>query len=41
MSESKLEETPAEAEESEGLAEYLMNDEGGSWLWLLVPLVAR
>jgi len=32
---------PPEAEESScELAEYLMGEEGGEWVWLLAPLLA-
>jgi hypothetical protein len=41
MSEMKHEETPLEAEECNSLAEHLLGEEGGEWLWLLAPLLAR
>ena len=41
MSENKAEKTPVKAEESDSLAEYLLGEEGGEWLWLLAPLTAR
>jgi hypothetical protein len=28
-----------ESEEPDGLTEYLMGEEGGEWLWLLLPLL--
>jgi len=40
MSEIKLEETPMKAE-SDQLAEHLLGEEGGEWLWLLAPLLAK
>ena len=40
MSEIKLEETQREAE-TDQLAEYLLGEEGGEWVWLLAPLLAR
>jgi len=40
MSEIKLEETQREAEPDQ-LAEYLLGEEGGEWVWLLAPLMAR
>lgn len=39
MSEIKHEETQMEVEESDSLAEYLLGEEGGEWLWLLAPLL--
>lgn len=41
MSENKAEKTPVEAEDSDGLAEYLLGEEGGAWLWLLASLLLR
>lgn len=41
MSENKAEKTPVKAEESDSLAECLLGEEGGEWVWLLAPLMAR
>ena len=44
MSETKLEKAPPPLEadsESDQLAEYLMGEEGGEWLWLSVSLLAK
>jgi len=44
MIETKPEKTPPQLEadsESDQLAEYLMGEEGGEWLWLSAFLLAR
>jgi hypothetical protein len=35
----ELEEEPG-VDEEQSLAEYLMGEEGGEWVWLLAPLLA-
>jgi hypothetical protein len=44
MSDNKLEKTTPKLEadmESDQLAEYLMGEEGGEWLWLSASLLAK
>jgi hypothetical protein len=44
MSETRPEKTPPQLEadnESDQLAEYLMGEEGGGWLWLSTSLLAK
>jgi hypothetical protein len=44
MSETKPEKTPPQLEaerKSDQLAEYLMGEEGGEWLWLSASLLAK
>ena len=44
MSDNKLEKTPTKLEadmESDQLAEYLMGEEGGGWLWLSASLLVK